>query len=178
MLFISDEKKIFVVEEADSCIMNFYDVKYACYFNRKEVFMETGKPSKPIGIIVSAIMFVYAIYAIYMAQRIWSGYSFKAEGKVLKIEGNFVPGNHIYVSQFSNVVFYEFTTADGKRINSKIDSLMLLFSRPESKIQVLYNTNSPEQNNIPVNSFYGYIVSAVFLIVLGSLLLKVSLSLT
>lgn len=139
--------------------------------------MEAGKPSKPIGIVVSAVMLIYAVSSLYSAWKIWSGYSSEAVGTVVKVEGNFVPGNHLYVSQFSNLVTYEFEAAGNKKIVSKVDSLMLSFSRPGSAIRVLYDANSPERYNIPANSFYGYIVAFVTMATLGGLLLKVSLSL-
>ncbi len=71
-----------------------------------------AKPSKPLGIIVAVVMLSYAFYALYTVIRVKMNYKKEAVGIVKNIEASFVPGNKVYVSQFSNIVTYEFFAGD------------------------------------------------------------------
>ncbi|HNY13701.1 MAG TPA: hypothetical protein PKK26_19110, partial [Candidatus Wallbacteria bacterium] len=71
-----------------------------------------AKPSKPLGIIVAVVMLSYALYALYTVIKVKTAYKKEAIGIIKNIEASFVPGNKVYVSQFSNIVTYEFFAGD------------------------------------------------------------------
>lgn len=84
---------------------------------------QTGgaKPSKPLGIIVAVVMLSYALYALYTVIKVKTCYKKEAVGVVKNIEASFVPGNKVYVSQFSNIVTYEFFAGGPKGGTDEID---------------------------------------------------------
>ena len=135
------------------------------------------KPNKMIGLIVSAVFLCYSAYSFYCAMKIIISYKERSVGIVKKVQGSFVPGNHIYVSQFNNYVDYDFKDMSGKIISGTVNSLLLSFCKAGSEIDIYYDKNSPEHDNIPVNGLYGYFISFAALAVIGGLLLNFSLKL-
>ncbi|MEZ7890144.1 MAG: hypothetical protein QMC67_00205 [Candidatus Wallbacteria bacterium] len=135
------------------------------------------RPNKTIGLIVSALFLCYAAYSFYWVFKIMTSYNERAAGTIKKVQGSFVPGNHIYVSQFNNYVDYEFRDNSGKIITGTVNSLMLSFSKAGDEISIHYKKDSPERDNIPVNGIYGYFISFATLALIGGLLLNFSLKL-
>jgi len=135
------------------------------------------KPSKSIGYVVAVIMFIYAAYAFYFIIRAVNSYKGRAEGIVTKVESSFIPGNHIYVSQFNNQVKYEFIDEKGDKIKGEANSMMLAFYKVNSKILIYYDQKSPSEN-VPYNTLYGYAAAGLTLSVIASILLNYIMKLT
>ncbi len=129
------------------------------------------KPSKPIGYIVAAIMFIYAAYAFYFIIKAVNSYKGRAEGIITKVESSFIPGNHIYVSQFNNLVKYEFSDEKGNKIKGEANSMILAFEKVNSKILIYYDRNSPS-DSVPYKTLYGYAAAGITLAVIASILLN------
>ncbi|HOD40845.1 MAG TPA: hypothetical protein PKW98_11570 [Candidatus Wallbacteria bacterium] len=129
------------------------------------------KPSKSIGFVVAAIMFLYAAYAFYFIIKAAGSYKGRAEGKVTKVESSFIPGNKIYVSQFNNAVSYEFTDGKGAKVKGEVNSMMLAFEKVNSNILIYYDQSDPSQN-VPYKTLYGYAAAGVTLAVIASILLN------
>jgi len=130
-----------------------------------------AKPSKSIGYVVAAVMLIYAAYAFYFLIRVTSYYKSRAEGVITKLEGSFIPGNKIFVSQFNNFVGYEFTDAKGNRIKNEVNSLMLSFEKMNSKILIYYNADNPSEN-IPYKTLYGYAAAGITLAAIAVILIN------
>jgi len=136
---------------------------------------QTGgaKPSKPLGIIVAVVMLSYAFYALYAVIRVKTNYKKEAVGIVKNIEASFVPGNKVYVSQFSNIVTYEFTAggAAPKMYGARVDSIMMCTKKAGDEIIVYYDETAPEKFNIPMLAMWGDIMLFVVLSSIGSTLM-------
>lgn len=129
------------------------------------------KPSKPIGYMVAAVMLIYAAYAFYFIFKAAGCYKGRAEGVVTKVESSFIPGNKIYVSQFNNLVSYEFSDEKGNKVKGEVNSLMLSLVKVNSKILICFDKNSPS-DNIAYAALYGYAAAGVTLAVIASILLN------